>query len=158
MQSTRKQRQQIGYLRKVVGLDEDTYRDMLAGYNVSSSKELDIKQAGILINKLRDIGVQTGSYKPKKMYSFNKYKFNSLGERDEKMATPAQLRYIEIMWFGVSNQKTDEARAIALEKMLMKIVGKQKLRFLTKTDVAKVLQTLKMMEAQKNDSINISSK
>ncbi len=144
--STTKQRQQIGYLRKQIGLDEDTYREMLMNeFGVKSCKDLSMKQAGIFLNKLRDYGRQTGTFIPKKQYSFQKYKYHNLGEREPHMATANQLRMIEALWYKVSYQKTDKDRAEALEKMIERITGKQKIVFLTKSDVSKVIKVFRTM-------------
>lgn len=143
--STPRQRQQIGYMRKLLGLDDDTYRDMLNNtYGVHSSKELTKEQASEYLDRLRDIGKETGVFKPKLKYSFNKYKYNNLGD-DPYRATPAQLRKVEAMWYGISRQTTDEARAEALNKMIKKITGKQRMQFLTKTDVSKVIKAFRNM-------------
>ena len=142
MMSTTSQRQKIGYLRKLLGLNDDTYYEMLENaYGVTSSKELTFNQAREFLNKLRDNGKSAGVFKPVAQYNFQKYKFNNLVGRDEKMATPKQLRKICAMWFGISRQETDAQKTSALEKMCSRITGKEKLQFLTKSDIAKIITT-----------------
>lgn len=143
--STGYQRQKIGYLRKLLGLDDDTYYEMLSGYGVKSSKDLSFQQAREFLNRLRDNGKQAGVFKPKIQYAFQQYKHNNLDNRDPLMATPAQLRKIEAMWFRVSTQTTDTARYAALEKFCYRVVGKEKLQFLTKEDIAKLVTALNAM-------------
>jgi hypothetical protein len=52
---------------------------------------------------------------------------------------------IEALWYKVSYQKTDKDRAEALEKMIERITGKQKIVFLTKSDVSKVIKVFRTM-------------
>lgn len=61
------------------------------------------------------------------------------------MATPAQLRKIDIMWRNVSRQKNDIDRQNALQVMIKKITGKDNIRFLTPVDVRKVIKTFENM-------------
>jgi len=140
--STPKQRQQLGYMRKLLGIDEDTYREILSGYGVDSSKDLSKKQIDELINNLRDKAKETGVFKPKK--SFIKYKYNNLAGR-KNMASPAQLRKIEAMWHNISRQKTPTDRAKALKIMIKKITGKDSINFLTSVDVRKIIKTFENM-------------
>lgn len=143
--STASQRQRIGYMRKLLGLDDDTYYEMLSSYGAKSSKDLNFQQAREFLNRLRDNGKQTGVFKPNAQYAFQKYKHNNLNNRDPLMATPAQLRKVEAMWFQVSKQTTDEARKSALEKFCRRVVGKEKLQFLTKEDISKLVIALNVM-------------
>lgn len=143
--STTKQRQEIGYMRRLVGLDEETYREMLSDFNnASSSKDLTDGQAKTLINSLRDKAREMGVFKPVKQYAFQKHKYNNLGSR-YGMASPVQLRKIEAMWFRVSRQETDADRAQALQVFTKKITGKDHLKFLTSADVSKVIKALDSM-------------
>ena len=65
--STATQRQQIGHIRKLLGLDEETYREMLFQYNKAlSSKDLSVYDANILLNSLRDKAKEIGVFNPKK--------------------------------------------------------------------------------------------
>lgn len=143
--STTSQRQRIGYMRKLLGLDDDTYYEMLSAYGVKSSKDLSFYQAKEFLNRLRDNGKQSGVFKPKTQYAFQKYKHSNLDNRDPLMATPAQLRKVEAMWFRVSTQTTDDARYAALEKFCLRVAGKEKLQFLTKEDVSKLVTALNAM-------------
>lgn len=142
--STAKQRKKIGFLRKILNLTEECYRDVLAGYGVSSSKNLSEFQAEKLIIQLHKNAISTGVLKP--------YKYNDLAARSKKMASPKQLRMIEAMWFNISFKKTDLERKTAFEHFICKITGKQKLRFLTAVDIRKIVEALKSMKGVKNDT------
>ncbi len=142
LNSTPKQRQELGFIRKLAGIDEDTYREILSSYGVESSKDLTKAEIEELINSLRDKAKEIGTFKPKK--SFIHCKYNNLAGR-EKMASPAQLRKIEAMWFRISRQKTDEERAKALKIMIKKITGKDGMSFLTAVDVRKIIKTFENM-------------
>jgi hypothetical protein len=140
--STPKQRQELGYMRKLIGLDEDTYRDILSQYGASSSKDLTGTQIYELINKFRDTAKQMGVFKPKK--SFNHCKYNNLAGR-AKMASPAQLRKIEAMWMQISRQKTDIEKAKALKSFIKRITGKDGISFITSVDARKLINAMENM-------------
>ena len=140
--SSPKQRQLIGFFRKALKLDEETYRDLLAQYGVDSSKNLTTFQAEELISSLKAKAIGFGLYTPK---INNYYKFSSLGYR-RGMATPKQLRLIDVLWKKVSVQTTDEAKEQALNHFIFRITGKLRLNFLTHEDVQKVVNALNTME------------
>lgn len=148
MISSAKQRQKIGYLRKLLNLDEDVYREILADYEVNSSTQLFSFQADELIARLQTQAISLGLYVPKNF--FQKYS-NMAGRRG--MGTPKQLRKIEVMWKQVSNQQTDEAKERALNRFILRITGKQRLNFLTQEDVSKVIKAIETMQekASEND-------
>lgn len=139
--SSAKQRSKIGYLRKLNGLNEDIYREMLLGFGVCSSKDLSDNQAEIFIQRLNRLAIEAGLHKPRNKSVFNKHRFNDCANR-EGMATPAQLRKIEAMWFGVSYKTTDAERKKALNHFIERIVSKSSIRFLTSKDVHKVIKAL----------------
>ncbi len=144
--STSAQRQQIGYMRKLLAIDEDTYREMLSQYNgAESSKDLSTYDANIFLNNLRDKANEAGVFKPKASTKMRQYKYNNLGWRSG-MATPAQLRKIEAMWFDVSYAKTDEARAQGLDIICKKITGKDSLKFIKHNDVSKLIKAITEMQ------------
>jgi hypothetical protein len=147
---TPKQRQEIGYMRKLLGLPEDTYRDMLAGFGAESSKELMLAEASELLARLRTNGIQAGVFKPTKQYVFNKYKYNSYMDRGDCYASPAQLRKIEAIWFRVSRQEDDKARETALRSFIERITGKMDIRVLLKSDASKIINALEKMKENDN--------
>lgn len=140
--SAPKQRQRLGYFRKLLNLSEDLYRELLEQFGVTSSKDLTAQQIEELTSRLRKKAMAEGLYKPKP--SFLKYKYNNLAER-KGMATPAQLRKIDIMWCNVSRKKNNADRQNALQVMIKKITGKDNIRFLTPLDVRKIIKTFENM-------------
>ena len=144
--STSAQRQKIGYMRKLLGINEDTYREILFQYNgAESSKDLSVYDANILLNQLRDKAKEAGLFDPKASTTMKQYKYNNLGWRANR-ATPAQLRKIEAMWFDVSYAKNDEARQKGLNTMVKKITGKDNINFITANDVKKVIKAITEMQ------------
>lgn len=143
--STAKQRQDIGYLRKLLGLDDDVYREILSQYDgAKSSKDLCVKDAYELIYNLRTKAAEIGVFKPKKSTTFKQYKYNVLGER-KGMASPAQLRKIEAMWFDVSYQKDEESRKKAFTTFIKRITNKDSIKFLTHNDIKKLIKAMENM-------------
>lgn len=145
------QRKLIGYFRKLLCLSEDVYHEILWTWGVDSSKELTFSQAELLIRQLKQQAVGCGRYQPKLKYKSQKWKYNNYSERDEIMASPAQLRMIEGLWFEVSYHSNDTDREAALNKLLERITGKSRLMFLTKSDVSKVVKALKVMKFNKEE-------
>lgn len=140
IESTPKQRQDLGFLRKLLKLEDEVYYGLLAKYGVVSCKDLNYYQIYELISLLRDEGTKMGVFHPKK--TFVKYKYNNLANRDKSMATPAQLRKIEAMWNDVARVKEPQAREKALKNYIKRIVGKDDMRFLTAVDVRKIIYAL----------------
>ena len=137
------QRQMIGYFRKLLKVNEDIYYDILATYNVASSKDLSYSQANEILLNLKHKAIEAGVYIPKT--STYKTKYDNMSGR-LGMGTPKQLRKIDIMWKSVSNQTTEEKKEKSLNKFLNKITGKERLQFLTQTDISKVIKALEMMQ------------
>lgn len=152
--STSKQRQTIGYLRKLLCISDDVYHEILWTWGVDSSKELTIAQAETLLNQLKKQAIETGKYQPKAQYKGQKWKYNNYSDREDSMASPAQLRMIEALWFEVSNQTNDEARESALNKFCEKITGKARLVFITKIEVRKLIKALNTMKLAKQRGEN----
>ncbi|MBQ2872342.1 regulatory protein GemA [bacterium] len=148
MMSSPKQRQTIGYLRKVLSLDEDTYREILANYCVESSTQLTYEQANELLDSLKTKAVSLGLYVKRSDKYFSKYS-NMSGRFG--MATPKQLRKIDVMWKQVSTQPTDEAKERALNRFILRITGKQRLNFLTQEDVSKVIKAIETMQEKASE-------
>jgi len=132
------QRKSIGYFRKILGIDDDTYKEILANYNVDSSKNLTYQYANELLNNLKNKAISLNLYSPKLKYEnmFSRY----------GMATPKQLRMIEAMWADVSNQSTLMLKQKALNKFVKKITNKDHIKFLTKDDIKKVVLAIKTMQ------------
>lgn len=152
--STVEQRKIIGCLRAKMALDEDIYREMLARYGVASSKDLTNAQAELLIRQLKQDAIQMGVWRSTKRYGFQKYKYNN-EKPAAGMATPAQKRKIEAMWFEVSRQSSDEDRASALKTMIKRVTGKDHMRFLTTKDISALIAAMSQMRKEKRNGSNI---
>lgn len=144
--STPEQRKLIGYFRELLKMPEDVYREILWTWHVESAKELTVDEAEILLHQLKRNAMSAGVFESKKKYSFQKYRYNNLDGRDAKMATALQLRKIEAMWFEVSRQPDDIARATALNQFCERITEKERLQFLTKSDVSKLIKAMEVMK------------
>ena len=142
-ESTPRQRQMIGYLRKLLKISNDTYYEIIYnGWGVESSKDLSFNAAESLITQFKRQATDAGLYKPAKNNYLDRYR--SLEGRTG-MATPAQLRKINIMWKFVSKQPTDELKEQALNSFIKRITGKERLIFLTQKDVSKVVKAIETM-------------
>jgi len=118
-------------------LDDDAYYAMLSIYGVESSKELTEAQADHLLETFKKMGWEPGK------------KHNSLGARPANFATPRQLRYIEALWNGFANEKTDEA----LRKFTKRITGKDQLTFITKYDAHCLIKSIEVMKKDKEEML-----
>lgn len=144
--STPTQRKLIGYFRKLLCLSQDVYQEILWSWCVDSSKDLTAEQAETLINQLKQQAIGCGRYQPKAKYKSQRWKYNNYSDRDEAMASPAQLRMIEGLWFEVSSRTNDADREAALNKFCNRITGKARLIFITKSDVSKLVKAIKAMK------------
>lgn len=145
--STPHQRQLIGYMRKLLALTDEAYYAMIWNtWNVESSKDLNYAQAESFLSQLKRLASSQGKYTPKARYKSQKWKYNNFADRSSKMATPAQLRLVESLWFQVSRQTTDEARSNALNTFIKRLTGKERLAFLTKQDVTKLVNAMNNMK------------
>lgn len=135
----------IHSLKHLLALDDDTYRLMLKNrYNVSTSKHLSYNQASDFIEELISIAKEHNLWQFKD--SVNK-KYENL-KRDNRAATPKQLRKIEAMWAEVSYMPNASSRAEALNAFIKRIAGVDHILFLEKRDVIKVVTAIKAMKQQ----------
>lgn len=127
MSITKKQIQLIHIAKQQLCIDDDTYKELLANYNVTSSKDLTQFQAKHLLRHLRSKGFKI--VKPAR----NKAK---IGGKTIKLASTAQLKLIEVL-------KSNIVWKVSFESWLntrMKIK-----KILTSKDAAKVIEGLKGM-------------
>ena len=123
----------IHTLKTVLSLDDDLYREMLMSFGVQTSKDLTYTEASVLIEILEDKAVAAGKWKrlPKK--------YSDL-QRDNKMATQAQLRMIEGMWREICYFDNDDFAKKSLRKFLKSKFRVDDIMFLTKSKAIKVIQ------------------
>jgi len=120
-----------------LGLSDDDYRDILSGFNVSSSKELN--EAGLkqLIAVFHKMGFEDTS---------KKRKYNNLKKRGDILdawATPKQLRMIEAKW--MSSPKVKVKTVEALEKFILRIAKVNKIDWLKGKHVQKVIKAIESL-------------
>jgi hypothetical protein len=134
--STAYQIKKIHTLKNILGLDDDLYREMLASFDVYSSKNLTETEAQIFIEILEEKII----VKNKNIYK----KYEELKLRDEVMATPAQLRKMEVIWSKIPKDKNR-----TLRKFLQNHFYIDDLRFLTKNRASKIIPVLEKIKNSK---------
>lgn len=103
-------------------ISDENYRQILAGFNVQSSKQLTYREAEKLILKLKELGFKDVK-KPSLLRGKSKHrgwgqdKYEYLSGREPGFATPKQLRMLESMWRDVSRSKTDESFNSFIKRM-----------------------------------------
>ena len=123
----------IHTLKTVLSLDDDLYREMLMSFGVQTSKDLTYTEASVLIEILEEKAIALRKWKrlPKK--------YSDL-QRDNKMATQAQLRMIEGMWREICYFDNDDFAKKSLRKFLKSKFRVDDIMFLTKSKAIKVIQ------------------
>jgi len=124
----------IHVAKSQVKLDDESYRDILSGYGVESSKDLTLDQQVLVIQTMGKLGFKQKS-KPSK---YNELSDKRIG--NTKLATPRQLRMVEGMWRGSMKvrNKSDEA----LRMFVKRITGVDKLEWVPVWDVKKVVKAI----------------
>lgn len=132
----------IHALKGRLGMDDDVYRARLdARFGVRTCKHLSEAQADEFLQELEDAAIAAGVWQ-----ATGRRRYRNLSGRDSDMATPAQLRKIEAMWAEVSRIKDDPAaRRRALDRYCRRIVGIDRLVWLEKQHVQKVVKALESM-------------
>ena len=135
--STVYQIKKIHTLKNILGLDDDLYRDMLASFGVCSSKNLTQAEAQIFIEILQE---------KVNVLKINIYKkYDEFTGRDDKMATPSQLRKLEVVWADISSA---EDKAATLRQFIKKQFHVDDLRFLTKSRASQIIAVLEKIKVQ----------
>lgn len=133
-------------LARLLGLNDDAYRDMLNDrYHVRSSKELNPQQRFQLIKELRE-----------KVHG-NVQKFNELGKRKFK-ASPKQLRAIEAMWAQVSRAETSADRRKALNAFCKRLTGVEVITWICKDDAKILIKAIQAMGAKSPEQFKQQTK
>lgn len=129
--STVSQIKQIHTLKNILGLDDDLYRDMLASFDVCSSKNLTVTEAAIFISILNDKVKITGRNCSKK--------YDEFAGRDTKMATPRQLRKLEASWADICTETTEDGIKKSLREFVKKQFRVEDIRFMTKSKASRII-------------------
>lgn len=126
----------IHALRNRLGIDEPTYRDMLADYGVTSCADdaFTKPKAADLIGKLESQAINAGVWEKRNAPQKSGITYKQLGK-------------IRAMWEEVSYAPEDE-REKALDKFVNRITGVTFAKWLSREDVPKVLAALKRMKKQ----------
>ena len=137
--STQLQIRRIHTLKTFLCMSDEVYRKMLQSFQVCSSKNLTEAEANILISTLQERA-------DKLKYKLKKY--DELKDRDEKMATPLQLRKLEATWNEIQRLKTN-GRKTSLKSYLKNHFKVDNLKFLSKTKAGKIISVLERILAKK---------
>ena len=137
--ATNSQIKKIHTLKKVLGIDDDLYRELLCEYGVSSSKDLTYKDAITFTENLENNAVAKGVWikKPKKYAEL---------KRDKEMATDSQIRMIEGLWREICYFDNDKFAKTSLRKFLKSKHRVDDVMFLTRKKASKVIQSLLAMK------------
>lgn len=119
-------------------MDDDLYREMLMSFDVQSSKNLTFTEAGIFIEILEEKAIALNKWvkRTKKYENLN---------RDEEMATNAQLRMIEGLWRDICYFNNDKFAKKSLRKFLKSKFRVDDVMFLTRSKACKVIQAIKQL-------------
>lgn len=137
------QYRQIHGLVRLLGMNDEAYRDMLRDrYQVESSKQLSTQQRSSLIKSLRE------------QVHGKAQKFNELSGRAKHKASPAQLRAIEAMWAQVSRAETSEDRRKALNAFCKRLTDVEVVTWICKDDAKVLIKAIHAMGAQSPEEFN----
>jgi phage gp16-like protein len=136
----------IHALKRALGLDDETYRLRLDSFGASSCKDLTEAQISRLIEVWEKQAIAAGAWKQFRQQPGRK-KYDERKHRVD-MATAPQLRMIEALWDQVSRAEKSD-RAMALNKLIRRIVKKDRIEFLTAQDVQRLVKTLEAMGAER---------
>ena len=142
---TKFQIRKIHTLKNLLGIDEETYREMLRSFDVSSSKNLTYTEAKILLEILEDNAEKANLWIKKGL----KYDDPT---RAPFMASGAQRRMIEGLWRELSNEDTDEFAKQSLRAFLRNKFNIEDTAFLTKKKGIKAIQAIIRMKKNLDDA------
>lgn len=125
--------------RKQLGLDEDSYRDILRRWGgVESSADLGPVAFEKVMIRMEQLGFRSTWQK------------RTFGHRRADMASPAQVNYIRTMW---EQYRPDDANEAGLNAWLSKFHHVSALRFVSAGKARAVITALKRMVARKQDAV-----
>jgi phage gp16-like protein len=135
--------QKIHIAKQQLQLSDENYRDILSNFKnaynwpCKSCKELNQNQANVVL----DIFKKQLGWREKK---FGKnLKYEEYNTRDQKFASPAQMRLIESTWMNNINVKEKTDRA--LNNFTYRILKVNHLSFVLKKDVNRLLKAIKSL-------------
>ena len=122
----------IHALKTFLGISDENYRKMLQSFQVCSSKNLTETEANILISTLEERANE---------FTQRIKKYDELLGRDEKMATPSQLRKLEAVWADIKRLRTKN-KHVTLRQYLKKHFKVYSIKFLTKDRAREIIAVL----------------
>ena len=126
--STLQQIRKIHTLKSLLCMSDEVYRKLLHSFDSVSSKTLTEAEADILISIL-----------DAKVRILNLKKYDGFIGRDGDMATPLQLRKMEVVWKSICKNKAKKHRYKSLRRYLSLHFHINDIRFLTKERAGKII-------------------
>jgi len=146
---SKKQIALVHVARHRLGLEEDTYRDILSQFNVQSSKELSYAQFKELMDIFERMGFKRRRKKKRsKSIDFHPVKTERTGQKAKGSPflpiTDKQMKKLWALWNSVSRAPVD-SREAALNKFVKRITGVDHWRWLNVGKAQKVIIALEKM-------------
>ena len=135
----------VHFLKNKIRMPDDDYRNVLMSFGVKTSTRLTFYQAKEVIQILLNIADKSGV----ELLNNSAIKASS-----NSMASVKQQRYIMGLWISVSNQDTTGQKIKALNSFLKSKFHTERLSWLPRENVEKVICTLKSMQRTKNANKN----
>lgn len=132
MAANNAQKAQIHILKDRLGLTDEDYRDMLASYGVTTSKDLTFRDAGEFIKALRRKVLESGAPQPHRT----------------GYASRAQKAMLWNMWQQISRQDTKEKMTEAFRHFVKARFRIDNVEWLPGSAVSKIKKTLEAMGAK----------
>lgn len=142
---TKFQIRKIHTLKNLLGIDDNTYRNMLRSFDVTTSKNLTYTEAKIILEILEDNAIKANLWIKRPL----KYDDPS---RTSYMANGAQRRMIEGLWRELSYEDTDKFAKQSLRTFLRKKFNIEDTAFLTKEKGIKAIQAITRMKKNLDDA------
>ena len=133
----------IHILKTKLELSEARYRELLRSFNAQSSKQLAYGDAVILIDILAQDAIDKDLW-VEKMKKYAELK------RSGNMATSAQLRMIEGLWWEIAYEKNDVSTKKSLKLFLYKKLKIEDILLLSKTQANKAIQIISAIKKNKD--------
>jgi phage gp16-like protein len=131
----------IHIAKKELGMDDDTYRDMLMQVaKVSSAADLTATGRGKVLEHLKKIG-----FKGKKTYAKRP---NTTDNKAQLAKIEAQLADMKLPWgYLTARQQGRDGKTLS---MVERLTGKQRLEWCTKAELSKVIAALAVRQKKLN--------
>lgn len=144
----------IHIAKSQLNFNDDNYRDILSnfkneyGWPCKSCKELNQHQADVVLDIFKN---QLGWQEQK---HGKKLKYEEYNTRDQKFASPSQMRLIESKWMNNINVKEKNIRS--LNNFIYRILKINHISFILKKDVPRLLKSIESISPLINKKKNAS--